>query len=78
MSLITYRCVEPGGDEIKYVCEHAYVTGPYTAVWGPADSAAETVLCLPCLNRMRDGVKEIRNHAPNAYKMYALRVSGIQ
>jgi hypothetical protein len=77
MSVNTYRCVDSGSDEIKYVCEHAYVTGPYIAEWGPADSLAETVLCLPCLNRMSAGEKEIRDHAPNNYKMHAFRASSI-
>ena len=78
MSVTTYRCVDPVSYETKYVCEHSYVTGSYIVEWGLADLAAETVLCVPCLNRINSGEKEIREHAPNAYKLHAFRLSSIQ
>jgi hypothetical protein len=50
--VITYRSVDQNKNAVKYVREHAYVTGPYLAEWGPADVDAETDLCLNCINRL--------------------------
>jgi hypothetical protein len=72
MSVITYRSVDPGDESVKYVCEHAYVTGPYLAESGPSQFDAETVLCLDCMNRLSAGEKEERVHAPNRSKMQSL------
>ena len=77
MLVITYRSVDESSDAVKYVCEHAYVIGPYVAEWGPTDVDAETVLCLNCINRLNECEEEVRVHAPNPHKMQMIETSTI-
>jgi len=64
MSILTYRSVDPTDEAVKYVCEHAYAAGMYYVKSGPPKSAAETVLCPACVEKMNTGDQELRIENP--------------
>jgi hypothetical protein len=64
MSILTFRSIDPKDDAVKYVCEHAYARGLYLAQSGPAKSAAETVLCVACVEQINKGDQELRIDGP--------------